>query len=300
MKVLVCDSISKDAVNGLKDLGVEVIEKTSIEKDELMKEIANYDGVIVRSRTKIRKDIMDSARGNLKFIVRAGVGLDNVDVDYAREKGIDVMNTPEASTNGVAELAIGHMLSLLRNIPRGTSSMKRGEWIKKELVGNELGGRTVGVIGMGRIGKRTAELALGFGSKLLGYDPYADKVEGLDVEMTSLDDLFSRSDIVTLHIPHVDETHHLIGKEALGKMKDNAILINCARGGVVDEEALYDALKNGVIAGAALDVFEEEPPKGSKLLELDNFNCTPHLGAQAVEAKNRVGEQVVKKVASEL
>ncbi len=300
MKVLVADSISEAAVKGIKDLGVEVIEKTSIEKDELMNEIANYDGIVVRSRTKVRKDIIDRAGGNLKFIVRAGVGLDNIDVDYAREKGIKVMNTPEASTNGVAELTVAHMLSLLRHIPRGTSTMKNGEWIKKQLVGHELGEKTVGIIGLGRIGKRTAELVLGFGAKVLGYDPYVDKVEGLDVGMTDLNELLTRSDIVSLHIPHTDETHHLIGKEALKKMKEGSCLINCARGGIIDEGALYEALKDGTIAGAALDVFEEEPPKDSKLLELDNFICTPHLGAQAVEAKDRVGEEVVKKVASKL
>jgi len=300
MKVLVADSISGAAVKGLKDLGVEVVEKTSIEKDELMNEIANYDGIIIRGRTKIRKDLIDKAVGNLKFVVRAGVGLDNIDVDYAKEKGIDVMNTPEASTNGVAELAVGHMFSLLRDIPRGTSSMKKGEWIKKQLVGRELGGKTIGIIGMGRIGRRTAELVLPFGTKVLGYDPYVNEVEDLDVEITDLDDLLNRSDIISLHIPHTDETHHLIGREELEKMKRSSYLINTARGGVVNEEALYEALKNDVIAGAALDVFEDEPPEDSKLMELDNFNCTPHLGAQAIEAKGRVGEEVVKKVASKL
>lgn len=300
MKVIVADSISSAAVKGLKELGIEVVEKTSIEKDELMNEIANYDGIIVRSRTKVRKDVIDRAGGNLKFIVRAGVGLDNIDVDYAKEKGIDVMNTPEASTNGVAELAVGHMLALLRHIPRGTSSTKSGEWIKKELVGCELGGKTVGIIGMGRIGKRTAELVSAFGTRVLGYDPYVEKVEGIDVEITDLDGLLTQSDIISLHIPHTDETHHIIGKEELKKMKDSAYLINCARGGIIDEAELYDALKNGVIAGAAMDVFEEEPPRDSKLMELDNFICTPHIGAQAVEAKNRVGEEVVKKVASKL
>ena len=300
MKVIIADSISSAAVKGLKELGIEVVEKTSIEKDELINEIANYDGIIVRSRTKVRKDVIDRAGGNLKFIVRAGVGLDNIDVDYANEKGIDVMNTPEASTNGVAELAVGHMLALLRHIPRGTSSMKSGEWIKKELVGRELGGKTVGIIGMGRIGKRTAELVSAFGTRVLGYDPYVEKVEGIDVEITDLDGLLTQSDIISLHIPHTDETHHIIGKEELKKMKDSAYLINCARGGIIDEAELYDALKNGVIAGAAMDVFEEEPPRDLKLMELDNFISTPHIGAQAVEAKNRVGEEVVKKVASKL
>ncbi len=300
MKILVCDSISKDAVKGIKDLGVEVTEKTSIEKDELADEIANYDGIIVRSRTKVRSDLIDKTAGHLKFVIRAGVGLDNVDVEYAKRKGIEVINTPEASTNGVAELTIGHMLALLRKIPQGTASMKKGQWIKKQLIGNELGSCVVGIIGLGRIGRRSAKLAHCFGATILGYDPYVKVELGLDVEMTELDDLLKRSDIISLHTPHNEETHHLIGKEELAKMKNSAYLVNCARGGLIDEDALYEALKGGEIRGAALDVFEEEPPKDSKLMELDNFICTPHLGAQAVEAKNRVGEEVVKKVASRL
>ncbi len=300
MKVLICDAIAKDAVDGLKGLGIEVVENTSVEKEELAGIIANFDGVIIRSRTKIREDLIDIAAGSVKFIIRAGVGLDNIDVEYAREKGIEVINTPEASTNGVAELAVGHMLALLRHIPQATSSMKKGEWPKKKLKGNELGSCTVGIIGLGRIGRRTAELVKCFGAKIVGYDPYVDEVQGMEIEIVGLDELLSSSDIVSLHLPHTDETHHLIGKEELGKMKDSAYLVNCARGGVVDEDALYETLKNNNIKGAALDVFEEEPPKDLKLMELDNFICTPHLGAQAVESSNRVGEEVVKKVASKL
>jgi D-3-phosphoglycerate dehydrogenase / 2-oxoglutarate reductase len=300
MKVLICDAIAKDAVDGLKELGIEVDEKTSVEKEELSKIITEYDGVIVRSRTKIREDLIDIAEGSLKFVIRAGVGLDNIDVEYARNKGIEVINTPEASTNGVAELAVGHMLSLLRHIPQATAKMKKGEWPKKKLKGNELGSCTVGIIGLGRIGRRTAELVKGFGSDIIGYDPYVDKVEDVEIKLVELDELLSSSDIISLHLPHADETHHLIGKEELEKMKKTAYLVNCARGGVVDEDALYEVLKNEDMRGAALDVFEEEPPKDLKLMELDNFICSPHLGAQAVESSNRVGEEVVKKVASKL
>jgi D-3-phosphoglycerate dehydrogenase len=300
MKVLICDSLAKDAVDGLKKLNIEVIENTSIEKEELAKVIADYDGVIVRSRTKIRKDLIDIAAGNVKFIVRAGVGLDNIDAEYAREKGIEVMNTPDASTNGVAELAVAHMFALLRHIPQATASMKKGQWPKKELKGNEIGSCTVGIVGLGRIGRRTAEIVLSLGAKVFGYDPYVEKVEGLDVKMVNLDELLEKSDIISLHLPHMDETHHLIGKKELEKMKNSAYLVNCARGGIMDEDALYNALKSGNIKGAALDVFEEEPPRDLKLMELDNFICTPHLGAQAVESSNRVGEEVVKKVASKL
>jgi D-3-phosphoglycerate dehydrogenase len=300
MKVLICDAIAKDAVDGLKELGIEVDEKTSVEKEELSKIITEYDGVIVRSRTKIREDLIDIAEGSLKFVIRAGVGLDNIDVEYARNKGIEVINTPEASTNGVAELAVGHMLSLLRHIPQATAKMKKGEWPKKKLKGNELGSCTVGIIGLGRIGRRTAELVKGFGSDIIGYDPYVDKVEDVEIKLVELDELLSSSDIISLHLPHTDETHHLIGKEELEKMKKTAYLVNCARGGVVDEDALYEVLKNEDMRGAALDVFEEEPPKDLKLMELDNFICSPHLGAQAVESSNRVGEEVVKKVASKL
>jgi D-3-phosphoglycerate dehydrogenase len=300
MKVLICDAIAKDAVDGLKGLGIEVVENTSVEKEELAGIIADFDGVIVRSRTKIREDLIDIAAGSVKFIVRAGVGLDNIDVEYAIEKGIEVINTPEASTNGVAELAVAHMLALLRHIPQATASMKKGEWPKKQLKGNELGSCTVGIIGLGRIGRRTAELVKCFGASVIGYDPYVKEVQGIDVKMVELDELLTSSDMVSLHLPHTDETHHLIGKEELGKMKESAYLVNCARGGVVDEDALYDVLKNQGIRGAALDVFEEEPPKDLKLMELNNFICTPHLGAQAVESSNRVGEEVVKKVASKL
>jgi D-3-phosphoglycerate dehydrogenase len=300
MKVLICDAIAKDAVDGLKELEIEVIENTSVEKEELAGIIADFDGVIVRSRTKIREDLIDIAAGSVKFIIRAGVGLDNINVEYAREKGIEVINTPEASTNGVAELAVGHMLALLRHIPQATASMKKGGWPKKQLKGNELGSCTVGIIGLGRIGRRTAELVKCFGAKIIGYDPYVNEVPGMEIDIVELDELLSSSDIISLHLPHTEETHHLIGKEELGKMKESAYLVNCARGGVVDEEALYNTLKNNSIKGAALDVFEEEPPKDLKLMELDNFICTPHLGAQAVESSNRVGQEVVKKVASKL
>jgi len=300
MRVLICDAIAKEAVDGLKGLGIEVVENTSIEKEELAGIIADYDGIIVRGRTKIREDLIDIAAGSVKFIVRAGVGLDNIDVEHAREKEIEVINTPEASTNGVAELAVAHMLALLRHIPQATASMKKGEWPKKKLKGNELGSCTVGIIGLGRIGRRTAELVQGFGAEILGYDPYVTGVQGMNIKMVELDELLTCSDIVSLHSPHTNETHYLIGEEELGKMKNSAYLVNCARGGVIDEDALYKALKNEDIRGAALDVFEEEPPTDLKLMKLDNFICTPHLGAQAVESSNRVGEEVVKKVASKL
>jgi len=300
MKVLICDAIAKDAVEGLKGLGIEVVENTSVEKEELVGIIGDYDGVIIRSRTKIRKDLIDAAAGKLDFIIRAGVGLDNIDVEYAREKGIEVINTPEASTNGVAELAVAHMLALLRHIPQATARMKKGEWPKKELKGNELGSCTVGIIGLGRIGRRTAELVKGFGAKAIGYDPYVDEVQGMDIKIVDLDELLTNSDIVSLHLPHSEETHHMIGAKELEKMKESVYLVNCARGGTIDEDALYEALKNKKIRGAALDVFETEPPKDLKLMELDNFICTPHLGAQAVESSNRVGEEVVKKVAAKL
>ncbi len=300
MKVLICDAIAKDAVDGLKGLGIEVVENTSVEKEELAGIIADYDGVIIRSRTKIRKDLIDIAAGSVKFVIRAGVGLDNIDVDYAVGKGIEVINTPEASTNGVAELAVAHMLALLRHIPQATASMKNGKWPKKELKGNELGSCTVGIIGLGRIGKRTAELVQCFGAKVIGHDPYVKEVQGIDIEMVGLNELLTSADIVSLHLPHIDETHHLIGEEEFGKMKNSVYLVNCARGGVIDEDALYSALKDGNIRGAALDVFEVEPPTDLKLMELDNFICTPHLGAQAVESSNRVGEEVVKKVAAKL
>jgi len=293
MKLLICDPISEKAIEEIKALGIDVTNKPDITPEELLEEIGNYDGIIVRSRTKVRQNVIDRGE-NLKFIIRGGVGLDNIDVEYAKSKGIKVLNTPAASSISVAELAIGFMFALSRHIVQGTTSMRNGEWLKKKLKGSELYGKTLGIIGIGRIGREVARRAIALGMKVISYDPYVDKIDMEGVELVDLDTLLSNSDFITLHIPHTDETHHLIGKDAFEKMKDGVYLINCARGGVVDEEALYEYMKSGKVKGAGFDVFEKEPPENLKLLELENFICTPHIGASTKEGQARVGEEIVK------
>jgi D-3-phosphoglycerate dehydrogenase len=293
MKVLICDPVADDAINALKEGGNDVTVQSDITPEELEKVIGEYEAIVVRSRTKVRKPLLEKAK-NLKLIVRGGVGIDNIDHEDAKKMGIDVRNTPSASSASVAELAIGHMFGLARHIPRGTSTMKAGEWIKKKLKGTELAGKTLGIVGIGRIGKETAKKASALGMTVVAYDPYLEESGMEGVSMVEFDDLLGRSDYVSLHIPHTDETHYLFSSEQFEKMKDSAYLVNCARGGVVDEEALYGALSEGKIAGAAFDVFETEPPGEHKLLTLDNFFCTPHIGASTKEGQGRVGLEVAK------
>lgn len=293
MKILVCDPISEKAIEQIKKQGNEVVNKPDITPEELLQEIPEYEAIIVRSRTKVRKPLLEKAE-NLKVIIRGGVGIDNIDHQDAKEMGIDVRNTPAASSASVAELAIGHMFSLARHIPRGTASLKSGEWIKKKLKGTELADKTLGIVGMGRIGRKTAEKTKALGMNIVAYDPYIDDTDMEGVASVDLDDLLEKADYVTLHLPHNDETHHLFSSQKFEKMKDSAFLVNCARGGIVDEEALYDALSDKKIAGAAMDVFETEPPKDSKLVSLENFFCTPHIGASTKEAQARVGDEIVK------
>jgi D-3-phosphoglycerate dehydrogenase len=293
MKVLICDPVAEDAIKALKDGGNDVTVQSDITPEELEKVIGNYEAIVVRSRTKVRKPLLEKAK-NLKLIVRGGVGIDNIDHEDAKKMGIDVRNTPSASSASVAELAIGHMFGLARHIPRGTMTMKSGEWIKKKLKGTELAGKTLGIVGIGRIGKETAKRASALGMTVIAHDPYI-KESGMEgVSMVEFDDLLAKSDYVSLHIPHSDETHHLFSSDQFEKMKDSAYLVNCARGGVVDETALYDALSAGKIAGAAFDVFETEPPGESKLFTLDNFFSTPHIGASTKEGQGRVGLEVAK------
>ncbi len=294
MRVLVCDPIAESAVEKMKNAGLEVVVKTGMDKEELIKTVPGFNAMVVRSATKVRKDVIDAAT-DLKLIVRGGVGIDNIDVEYAKEKGIEVRNTPAASTRSVAELAIGYMFALSRHIAQSTISMKEGKWEKKKFKGVELKGKTLGLIGTGRIGSETARIAMAIGMSVIGYDPYIKEppVEGMKL-VSSIDELLEKSDYVSLHLPLTDETKHLINKEKLSKMKKSAFLINCARGGIVDENDLYEALKEGVIAGAALDVYEEEPPTDRKLFELENFIGSPHIGASTKEGQGRVGDEVAE------
>jgi D-3-phosphoglycerate dehydrogenase len=301
MKVLITDKMAQEAIQLIKDAGHEVTFD-EMDHDTLLKEIGKYDALMVRGRTKAVKEIVEEgSKGNLKVIGRAGIGVDNVDIETAGKLGIPVVNAPTGSTISVAELTITHMLSLSRNIAKADSTMKKGEWAKKKLKGNELYGKTLGLIGTGNIGKLTAKIAQCFGMKIIGFDPFISKEDmkkdGID-KKDELEDLVSNSDFISLHLPHTPKTHYIVNKDVISKMKQSACIINCSRGGTVDEEALYNALKEGKIAGAGIDVFEKEPPENSPLLGLDNVVLTPHLGANTFEGQIRAGtvcaEQIIK------
>jgi len=292
MKVIVTDKMADEAIQVLKKAGHDVI-LDEMDADTLLKEIGKYDALMVRSRTKAVKDVVEAgAKGNLKVIGRAGIGVDNIDIETAGKKGIPVVNSPTGATASVAELAIGHMISLSRHITKADSTMKKGEWAKKKLKGNELNNKTLGLVGTGNIGRYTAKLAQCFGMKVIGFDPFISKedMQKDDIKkIQDLPDLVKQADFISIHIPHNPKTHHIINKDMIDMMKTGAYIINCARGGTVDEKALYDALKEGKIAGAALDVYESEPPEKSPLFELDNVVLTPHLGASTKEGQIKAG-----------
>ncbi len=305
VKILVTDPLHEEAIKILEEIG-DVEIATGLSKEELLEKIRDVDVLVVRSGTKVTRDVIEKAE-KLKVIGRAGVGVDNIDVDAATEKGIIVVNAPDASSISVAELTMGLMLAAARNIPQATASLKRGEWDRKRFKGIELYGKTLGVIGLGRIGQQVVKRAKAFGMNIIGYDPYIPKevAERLGVELVDdINELCRRSDVITLHVPLTPKTKHIIGKEQIALMKKNAIIVNCARGGLIDEKALYEALKNKKIRAAALDVFEEEPPKNNPLLTLDNVIGTPHQGASTEEAQKAAGtivaEQIKKVLRGEL
>ncbi|MBU0533332.1 MAG: phosphoglycerate dehydrogenase [Candidatus Omnitrophica bacterium] len=297
MKVLISDKLEKQAVDILQAEGLQVDINTELTPEQLKEKIKGYDALIVRSKTKATKEIID-ASDNLKVIGRAGVGVDNIDIPAATAKGIVVMNAPSGNTISAAEHAFALMMSLSRNIPYANSLLKNKKWEKK-LLGVELNGKTIGVIGLGRVGSHMAKMAKGIGMKVIGYDPLIteDKASSVGVALVSLDEIFKTADFISLHVPRTPETKNLIGEDALNKMKKNVRIINCARGGVVDEDALYKALKEGKIAGAALDVFAQEPLLDSPLLELDNVIVTPHLGASTQEAQIKVAVDIANSIA---
>ncbi len=293
MKVAICDPIDERAIEKLKELGLEVFDYSTVDKKELKEYVKDADILIVRSATKVKGELMDSLQ-SAKLIIRGGVGIDNIDLEAAKAKGIKVVNTPEASSISVAELVFAHLFALLRHIVRGTTGIKEGKWEKKLLKGHEVFGKTLGIIGMGRIGREVAKRAKALGMKVIGHD-VVDFPEEF-AEKVSLEELYQRSDIITLHVPLIPQTRHMINMDSIEKMKDGVIIINCSRGGVIDENALYNALKKGKVRGAGLDVFENEPPQNSPLFELDNVTFTPHIGASTYEAQARIGEEIVKKV----
>jgi len=299
MKVLVSDNLSQIGVDVLKNAGLDVDVKTGLAPEELKSIIGDYDGLVIRSATKVTADILESAH-KLKVVGRAGIGLDNVDIPSASQKGIVVMNAPDGNATTAAEHAISMMMALTRNIPQACRSMKEGKWEKKKFMGHEVTGKTFGVIGIGRIGGIAANRAQGLKMKTIAYDPFMpkDTAEKIGVELVSLEELARRADYISVHVPLTQETKNLVSTEFFDNMKSDAMFIDCARGGVCDEEALYEALAGKKIAGAALDVFAKEPTSldNCKLLELDNFICTPHLGASTNEAQESVALIIAQQV----
>ncbi|MEW5694070.1 MAG: D-2-hydroxyacid dehydrogenase [Candidatus Hydrogenedentota bacterium] len=288
MRVLVSDKFPSEPVEKMKKAGLDVTVKTGMTPQELESAIGQFDVIIIRSATKVTKNIIDAAK-NLKLIVRAGVGLDNVDVEYAKSKKIQVRNTPTATSISVAELTLGLMLACVRFIPRADASMKKGEWEKKAFEGTELYGKTLGIIGIGRIGQEVSKRARAFGMNVIAYDPYLP--QGSDVKLVSFDELLSKSDFISLHVPLTDETKNMINDETLSKMKKGVIIINCSRGGVVSESALLKALNEDKVAKAGVDVYEKEPPLNYELAKHPNVIATPHLGASAEEGQLRAGNE---------
>lgn len=293
MKILVCDKTEKIAIEQMRAAGLTVDVRDDITPEQLAKVLPAYDGMVVRSRTKVRQALIDACP-NLKVIIRGGVGLDTIDADYATSKGITVMNTPLASSASVAELTVGYMFALARSLPQATASMKSEKWDKKLFEGDEIGGKTLGLIGVGNIGKEVARRAKALGMTVLAYDPYVKSLEG--VRMVALEELLSASDYISLHLPETKESAGMIGAEQFAKMKNGVRIINCARGGIVDEKALREALRGGKVAGAALDVYAEEPPTDWDLIKLQNVICSPHIGAATKEAQGRVGVEVAQKL----
>lgn len=302
MRVLVSDNLSKVGIEIFENTpGIDVDVNTGLTPEELKSIIKDYDALVIRSATKVTAEII-AAADRLKVIGRAGIGLDNVDIPAATQRGIVVMNTPEGNTVTTAEHTIAMMMALSRNIPQATASLKAGRWEKKKLQGKELFNKTLGIIGAGHIGRIVADRAKGLKMKVIVYDPYVkpEVLSELGAEGVDFEELLRRSDYITIHTPKTPETTNLIKKETLAKMKKGAMLINCARGGIVNEDDLYDALASGHLAGAALDVFSTEPPGKIKLMELDNFICTPHLGASTKEAQDNVARDVANQIVAYL
>ena len=297
-KVLVSDPLSKKGLEILdkaKDIKYDL--KPGLSLEELKKIIPEYDAIIIRSETKLKAEIIEAA-DRLKVIGRAGIGLDNVDLRAATKKGIVVMNTPQENAIAAAEHTIAMMLSISRKIPQATATMRAGKWEKRKFVGVELYSKTLGLIGIGVIGTIVADRARGLKMKVIGYDPYLSKevAEKKGVELVSMDELLNKSDFISVHTPLTDETRNLIDKNSFRKMRNGVILINCARGGIVNEKDLYEAIKGGKVAGAALDVFEKEPAVGNPLLELEEVIGTPHLGASTGEAQENVSIAIAQQI----
>ncbi len=302
MKILIADPISERGIDLLRaNPKFHVDKNIGLKEDQLCEIIGQYDALVVRSQTKVTKKVIDAAK-KLRVIGRAGVGVDNVDVDAATRRGIIVMNTPGGNTISTAEHTFSMMMSLARKIPQAHATMKAGKWDRKSFEGVELYNKTLGIVGMGRIGSEVARRAIAFGMRVLAYDPFLSlsRAKALQVEVVELDEIYARADFITVHVPATDQTLGMINKDTIAKMKNGVRLINCARGGIINEKDLYDAVKSGKVAGAALDVYEVEPPKDSPLRELDAVIMTPHLGASTQEAQESVGVEVAEQIAEVL
>ena len=298
--VLICDQVNPILKEILEKNGLKVTYEPEITPEQIAEKIGNFQVVVVRSRTKMTRELVAKA-DKCKIIARVGVGLDNIDQDAAKEKNIRVINAVEGAVTAVAELVIGLMLSMAREIPRADREVRNGNWIKKELMGTELKGKYLGIVGLGNIGKRLGRLARALNMNVIGYDviPIDDEfAKEVGLMKADLDTLLSSADYVSFHVPLLDSTHHMINAEKLKIMKNTARIINTSRGGVIDEEALYNSLKDGSLAGAALDVFEVEPATENKLITLPNFIATPHIGAQTKEAQllaaNIIAEKIIQ------
>ncbi len=300
-KVLISDKIDQAAIDIFKEQGCDVDYKPGLTPDELKKIIKDYDGLAIRSATKVTEDIIKSAK-NLKVVGRAGIGVDNVDVPAATKAGIVVMNTPFGNSVTTAEHTFAMLMSLARHIPQANAQTHKGEWPKTKYGGTELKGKTIGIIGCGNIGSIVAKRAQGFEMKVIGFDPFLtlERAVELSIEKCELDDLLSRSDVITIHTPLNDHTLNILNKDTLSKTKKGVMIINCARGGLIDEDALKDALDSGHVGGAALDVFENEPATTHPLFGYDNVVCTPHLAASTSEAQVAVALQVAQQMSAYL
>ena len=300
--VLVCDLIDDEGIQKLKQAGFWVDVNPTISAEQLIKTVSNYDAIIVRSRTQVTKKVIEAGK-RLKAVGRAGAGLDNINVEAAEKRGIMVLNTPEAPADAVAELTMGLMISLARKIALADRTLKEGKWLKKELMGWQLKGKTLGLIGLGNIGEKVARIARALGMKILIHKrtpPPPELLKELEAEYIPLQELLQRSDIVSIHIPLTPQTEHMIGARELQLMKKGAFLINTSRGAIVDEKALLEALQSGKLGGAALDVYEVEPPKDLTLIRLPNVVCTAHIGAQTEEAQKAAAVLIVEKIVNVL
>ena len=298
--VLICDQVNPILKDVLEKNGLKVTYEPEITPEQIAEKIGNFQVVVVRSRTKMTRELVEKA-DKCQIIARVGVGLDNIDQDAAKEKNIRVINAVEGAITAVAELVIGLMFSMAREIPRADREIRNGNWIKKELMGSELQGKYLGIVGLGNIGKRLGKLAKSLHMNIIGYDvvPIDDEFsKEVGLMKADLDTLLSSADYISLHVPLLESTHHMINAEKLKLMKNTARIINTSRGGVIDEDALYNSLKDGSLAGAALDVFEAEPAIGNRLITLPNFVATPHMGAQTKEAQllaaNIIAEKIIQ------